>query len=542
MGSSTPGRAFFKFRADQGAESYVARPVLLQSAVGTVRIALLVAISYYVGARIGFLFKPAGVPISTFWPPNAILLAALLLTPRRMWWALVLAVLPAHLLVEWQYGVPMVRALGWFAGNAGEALLGAFCIGHFRKQERLFGSVRGLAIFLIFGVVAAPLATSFLDAAVVHLTGRGGDYWVLWLTRLSSNMIANLTVVPTVFFFLRDGKSWLQKATFARWVESCALALGVVFVSVLVFNREPAPGYHPSTLIFLAPLLFLLWASVRFGSGTLSACMLAVSFIASWNAVHGRGLLAAASVTESVLYLDILLILFALPTMTLSAVIADRRRAEELSRNARNQMIHSQEQERYRIARELHGDLAQKLTLLGIEINHLKAELGPSLWLRLQGLHDQLSDISTATRDLSHELYPFALEYLGLAAALRTLHRRANAHGKMKVTFSDQNVPVRLDPAISLCLYRVAQEALQNVTVQSEARAVTVELKVESGHVWLLINDDGIGLSAEQLYSGSIGLGSARERVMELNGTFKIASTPEAGTKIEAGVPLPSVQ
>ena len=110
----------------------------------------------------------------------------------------------------------------------------------------------------------------------------------------------------------------------------------------------------------------------------------------------------------------------------------------------------------------------------------------------------------------------------------------------MKVTFSDQNVPARLDPIVSLCLYRVAQEALQNVTNQGEVCAVTVELKVENGHVWLLIIDDGAGLSREQLYSGSIGLGSARERVMELNGTFKITSAPRAGTKIEAAVPLPA--
>jgi signal transduction histidine kinase len=541
MGSSIPGRAFFKFLADPGVESHAARPDPPLSIPGAVRIALLVAISYYAGAKIGFLFKPAEMPISTFWPPNAILLAALLLTPRRMWWALILAVLPAHLLVELPAGVSIVRALGWFVGNTGEALLGAICIGYFRKQERLFGSVRGLAIFLIFGVVVAPLTTSFLDAAVVHLTGRNGpDYWMLWLTRLFSNMIANLTVVPTVFFFLRNGKSWLRQATLARWLEACVLAVGVFFVSVFVFNRIPAPAHYGSTLIFLAPLLFLLWASVRFDSGTLSACMLVVSIIASWNAVHGRGLLPAASIIESVLYLHVLLILFALPTMALSAVIADRRRAEEAAKIARNQMIQSQEQERHRIARELHNDLAQQLTLLGIEIDHLKKDLGPALWLRLQILHDQLAGISNATRDLSHELYPFSLEYLGLAAALRTLHRRANARGKMKVTFSDQNVPARLDPIISLCLYRVAQEALQNVTNQSEVCAVTVELKVENGHVWLLIIDDGAGLSREQLHSGSIGLGSARERVMELNGTFKITSAPQAGTKIEAAVPLPA--
>ena len=79
----------------------------------------------------------------------------------------------------------MLTAVGWFIGNAGEALLGAACIGYLRKGQPLFDSVRGLIIFLVFGVLLAPLATSFLDAAVVVLTGRAGDYGTLWVKRLS---------------------------------------------------------------------------------------------------------------------------------------------------------------------------------------------------------------------------------------------------------------------------------------------------------------------------------------------------------------------
>ena len=128
-------------------------------------IALLVAIGYYAGTRIGFLFTPAQTAISAFWPPNAILLAAFLLTPARMWWALLLAVLPAHLLAQLHSGVPVWTVLGWFLGNTGEALLGAACIRRFQKDERaLFQSVRGVTIFLLFGVLAAPALTSFLDA------------------------------------------------------------------------------------------------------------------------------------------------------------------------------------------------------------------------------------------------------------------------------------------------------------------------------------------------------------------------------------------
>src|SRR5262249_17318667 len=137
-----------------------------------VQIALVVAISYYLATRVGFYFKLPEIPISFFWPPNAVLLAAFLLAPKRLWWALVLAALAAHLLIELPAGVPLARALGWFASNVGEALLGAGCIVYFRRQERLFDSLRGLGIFLTFGVVAAPLVTSFLDVAMVELTGQ----------------------------------------------------------------------------------------------------------------------------------------------------------------------------------------------------------------------------------------------------------------------------------------------------------------------------------------------------------------------------------
>src|SRR6267378_4152610 len=105
-------------------------------------IVLLVAIGYYAGTRIGFLFSP----------PNAILLAAFLITPVRKWWALLLAVLPAHLLVQLHAGIPVSSMLGWFVGNTGEALLGAACIRYYEDERSLFKSAHGVAIFLVFGV------------------------------------------------------------------------------------------------------------------------------------------------------------------------------------------------------------------------------------------------------------------------------------------------------------------------------------------------------------------------------------------------------
>ena len=143
--------------------------VLANQILPTASTALLVGISYYVGTRIGFAWTPIGQPNSTFWPPNAILLAAFLLTPRKAWWTLLLAVLPAHMFAQLQTGAPLWTALSWFMTNLSEALIGAYCVRRFTDSPKRFDTLRGVLVFLVFGVLFAPLATSFLDAAAVVL-------------------------------------------------------------------------------------------------------------------------------------------------------------------------------------------------------------------------------------------------------------------------------------------------------------------------------------------------------------------------------------
>src|SRR6516164_134997 len=129
----------FAFSTTKSASIYASEsdesPLLAHEIVPIAMTALLVGISYYVGTRIGFAWTPAGQPNSTFWPPNAILLAALLLTPRRAWWTFLLAVLPAHMFAQLQTGVPVWTALGWFITNTSEALIGALCITRLTHQE-----------------------------------------------------------------------------------------------------------------------------------------------------------------------------------------------------------------------------------------------------------------------------------------------------------------------------------------------------------------------------------------------------------------------
>ena len=200
------------------------------------RPALLVAISYYVGTRIGFAWTPIGQPNSTFWPANAILLAALLLTPRRTWWTLLLALLPAHMLAQLQAGVPVWTALGWFITNTSEALIGALCITRFTRPRNTLDNVRGVFTFVVFGVMLAPLATSFLDAAAVVVTGWGRAFWPLGVERFWTNALAELTLVPAIVLWGSNGTSWLRGASIARYSEAALLAVSTVLVVILVFG------------------------------------------------------------------------------------------------------------------------------------------------------------------------------------------------------------------------------------------------------------------------------------------------------------------
>lgn len=500
--------------------------------------ALLVSTGYYFGTLIGFALTPKQDPISTFWPPNATLLASLLLVPRRRWWTLLLAVLPAHLIAQLSHGVPLTTAVGWYVGNTGEALLGAVLITGLQDTRHLFDRVRGLFVFLIFGVFGAPLITSFLDAGVVVATGFGKGYWLLWTARLLSNMVAALTLVPTIVLFCLNGVAWFRNATLSKYVESALLATCVALVSIYAFAFGAADQVHVRFFYMLLPLL--LWASLRFGVGSLSMSLLAVSLISSWGATHGRDLFLSLSLIANVLSLQVFLCMIALPFMFLGVVLVEQIETERSLRKSKARLIDSQEQERRRIARELHDGVGQSLALLEIELGQLEVECDPEVRSRLQSAIHQVSEISSVAREISHGLHPSHLEYLGLAGALAKLCRDFSRDRSLNIDFVHSDLPGRLNPDVSLSLYRVAQEALHNVSKYSHARHVEIRLKQKAGRLRMDIVDDGIGFAVEHKTSAGIGLESMRERMEFVGGTIAITSAPMKGTRIHASVPLDS--
>jgi signal transduction histidine kinase len=500
-------------------------------------IALLVALCYFAGSQIGFLLTPASTPISTFWPPNAILLAAFLLTSPRIWWVLVLAVFPVHLLIQLRTGIPLISALVWFVGNTGEALLGAGCVRIFKRDKPLFESAHGVIVFLTFGVLLPTLATSFLDAAGVVLTGLGRNYWILWTTRLTSNIVADLTIVPIIVILGVKGLSWLRGENIWAYCEAGVLTIGTVLISLLAFGRESAPINFWTFIYVLLPLL--IWMLLRFGSGGVSALTLVVALISFWNTVHGQGALGMQSMVYAVLSLHFLLTALGVSFLLSGALIAEKRRSEETLRMKCGSLVHAQELQRYSIARELHDNILQRLTLVSLHLDELRAASLVFAETPLNNLYDQISDISKTIRDLSHELHPFMLEYLGFPRALKKLCRDAGAQCGITIEFSEHNVAFLLPPDVSGCLFRIAQEALQNVLQHSHARTAVMELKLADRAAVLQVSDDGVGL--DPLRPEGIGLTSIREQVLALDGTVAITSASSKGTVIEVSIPIKNI-
>ena len=293
---------------------------------------VLVCIGYYIGARVGFALTLHPVPVSTLWPPNAILLSALLLTPTRWWWATLLAALPAHLVAELGSGVPLPMVLGWFVSNSTEALIGAAGVRLFIAGPLQLDSFRQVVVFLLFPVFLAPFLSSFLDAGFVHLNRFGeSGYWAVWQSRLTANIVAALTLIPLIVIVGTRGLDLVRDMSRRRWLELGLVTLALLVVCAFVFVRQPA-GVRGNPALLYAPLPMLLWSAVRFGPAGASASFLVFALFAIGGATRGLGPFVSSSPQANVYSMQQFLIISAVPLITLAAVLRDRARAEARAR------------------------------------------------------------------------------------------------------------------------------------------------------------------------------------------------------------------
>jgi len=220
--------------------------------------------------------------------------------------------------------------------------------------------------------------------------------------------------------------------------------------------------------------------------------------------------------------------------------ITERKQAEQYLQEVSGRLILAQEEERSRIARELHDDLSQRLALVTIGLEELSQRTAESAGRSdLQSLSDQTKEIAAEVHHLSRELHPSQLEMLGLVAAVQSFCTEVSRQKGLRVEFVHEGVPRTLPSEVRLCLYRVVQEALQNVCKHSRANQVRIELTGSPEALQLRIADQGVGFDPDSdTTQAGLGLISMRERVRLVNGRISVYSAPGQGTHVEVRVPL----
>ncbi|HXV81162.1 MAG TPA: MASE1 domain-containing protein, partial [Candidatus Binatia bacterium] len=287
-------------------------------------IGLLVAIAYYLGAKVGFALTLPNQSVSTLWPPNSILLAFLLLQPRHSYWLILLGALPAHFAVQLESGVPLPMTLGWFVSNSSEALLGAICLRRFIAGPVDFSSRRCVLLYVVFAVLLAPFLSSFLDAGFVSWVGwKQQSYWEVWFTRFPSNVLAEMAIPPVILLWASKGGEWLKSALWRRRFEALFVMGGLMVVSLLVFSWQ-TPGVRTVPASLYLPLPFLLWAAMRFGAIGASSALLIVVLGSIFGAAHGGGPFTSASPADNVFSLQMFLMAISLPIMFLAGLVEEQ--------------------------------------------------------------------------------------------------------------------------------------------------------------------------------------------------------------------------
>jgi two-component system sensor histidine kinase UhpB len=527
-------------------------PTLAFAGRGAAAGALLLAVAYYAGAVIGFAFKAQDAPQSVMWVPNALLLAALLLVPPRQWFLYLLAAFPAHLLIAWQNRAPLDTLSLLYITNAMDAALAAAAMNAASRGRWRLDSLRSLLILFAFGGVLSPALISFADAGITVLTGWSRDFATSYGTRVRANMLTNIIVVPTIVAAFSASFSTWRRRMSRRSAEVIALFGGLLLTCTAVFSVS----LDGRIAFVYLPIPFLLWAAVRFGPGVTGAALFLVALVSSWNVVRGDGAFSGMDSESNVIALQFFLLCVSVPLLSLSMVVQERmsestkliesrdeiRRAMERVRQLAGRLISVQEEERSRIARELHDNIGQYVADVAVTVSAVKrapAVRGAGLDAEFHRIYEQTSHLFENMRALSHQLHPSILRHAGLAAATESLCRAFRQQRDIDVEFAAPP----LDPIpddIALCAYRVAQEALRNVAAHAGAAHVRVHLNRIASLLSLTITDDGRGFDADVARTrGGLGIVAMEERVRLVQGEIDITSGPD-GSRIEVRIPVPA--
>jgi PAS domain S-box-containing protein len=622
--------------------------------------AILVLVLCYLAAKLGgSLIINVPQTLWPLWPGCAVLVAILLISPRKIWPILIPAGLAGFVLYDLPAGVSIRSTVILQLADIAEILVAVWGVHYFLHGVPPLDSLKAFGKYVLITVVLGPLVASSIG--IGSLTG---DRWMSARINFLSDGLAFLTLAPAILGWVERFRA-RPRSTRAYFLEAAGLFTALFSLSFVMFVTR-ATHTSPAGLYSLVP--FLLWSALRFGCAGAGTSASIVALVSIWGAIHGRGPFTETDPINGVFTLQLFLLFTAGPFMTLAVLVEERKRQETVLRESEERfrlmadtaptliwmsgtdklctffnrgwlnftgrtmeqelgegwisgvhsddlerclaiysaafesrrhfemeyrlqrndgqyrwivdygvprfgvngrfcgyigsciditerklsemslqevtglLIHAQEEERARIARELHDDISQRMAYLQIgldQFEHSVHRLSSTERKELSNLAEIASEVSSDLHNLSHQLHPARLDLQGLVAATSSLCKEVSNQHALHIDFRHHDVPGQVPKDVALCLFRIVQEALRNIVKHTNSSDAKVELSAHGEGIDLCISDSGAGFNPECVHAkGGLGLISMRERVRLIGGQLAIESQPSDGTRIRVRVPL----
>ncbi len=527
------------------------------------------ALVYFLAGKIGLRLAIVHPSATAVWPATGLALAAVLLFGDSVWPAIFLGAFFVNLTTAGS----LLSSLGIAAGNTLEAVVGAYLVTRFAQGRKVFDRAEGIFKFALFaGCLATAISATFGTGSLL-VTGflRGADPKTVWFTWWLGDMVGALLVTPCFLLWPARNEGSARRLTI-WWAASLA---SLILIALLAFGSF-LPGGSDFPLKFVC-LPIVVWAAVELRRHELPLALVAFAGIAIEASLAVSGPPVS---NKSLLVLQVFLGVTAMTGLVTSAAVSERNRHEDELREARAdlavrvlertrelelrieeqklteqalqdlsaRLLQVQDEERRRVARDLHDSTGQSLAALLLALSPLAKRLAPTapeIAAQLDRVTELARTVADEVRTTSYLLHPPLLDETGLKSALAWYVQGFEERSKIKVTLEISDSLGRLPANIEIMVFRIVQECLANVLRHAKSQTVAVRLLHSDQALTLDVQDQGKGIAQDKLKaivesrSAGVGMRGMRERLISVNGELKVISDKN-GTLVRSIIPLGS--
>jgi two-component system, NarL family, sensor histidine kinase FusK len=551
-----------------------------QTLVQRILIILALAVVYFAAGKLGLKLAIINPSASSVWPPTGIALAALLLLGYEVWPAILIGAFAVNMTTTGS----VATSLGIAVGNTLEGLLGAYLICTLAHGRRAFASAEDLLKFAFLGgavstTVSATIGIASLSAKGFIPPGHRAEVWLTWWL---GDLMGAIVIAPCIIL-------WVDRPPLKRGLRERlrgALAAGILLLlGVVLFANLLPYGYQDYRLSFLC-IPLIVWGAFYLRAHEAATVVLALSGIAVWGTLRGFGSFAGRDVNSSLLLLQSFMGAIAMTSLVLSAAIfqrdsdhaalektkqelegrvvertaqlqeriAKQERAELALRDLSSRLLQMQDDERRRIARELHDSTGQELAWLNMSLSRLQTDMQTDMRKLSEDTANRVAEalsvvtkVTSELRTISYLLHPPLLDEMGLSSAIRWFVDGFAERSNIRVNVEVPRDLERFSPDLETAIFRVVQECLTNIHRHSGSATASIRLDRSADGLTLQIADQGKGIPREKLPTSAVagktgvGLRGMWERVRQFGGDMEISSH-ETGTVVRVIFPVSGEQ